>query len=84
MLFETTEMDVELVERGEELAEGGTFGELGEGVDVLREALAAVAELAVGPRHEGVSTRSPADISVFLPSTFPWGLTPWKKNVLNS
>ena len=47
-------MNVELVERGEELAEGGTFGELGEGVDVLREALSSVAELAVGTGDIGV------------------------------
>ena len=77
-------MYVERVKRGEKRAERGALGEDREGVHVLREALAAVAELAVGPRHEGVSTRSPADISVFLPSTFPWGLTPWRKNVLNS
>ena len=54
MLFDAAEVDVEFVERGEERAEGGAPGHLREGVDVLREALAAVAELAVGTGHVGV------------------------------
>lgn len=54
MLFEAAEVDVELVERGEELAEGRSFGEFGEGVDILRETLTTVAELAVGTGDVGV------------------------------
>ena len=54
MLFKSTEVDVELVERGEELAEGGVFGEFREGVHVLREALAAIAELAIWTWDIGV------------------------------
>ena len=48
------EVDVELVERGEERAERRAAGHLREGVDVLRKALAAVAALAVRPGHVGV------------------------------
>jgi len=51
MLLETAEVDVEIVERGKEGAEGGALGHLRKGVDVLRETLAAVAELAVGAGH---------------------------------
>lgn len=47
MLFKPTEVDVEVVERGEEFAEGTVFSELREGVDIFRETLAAVATLAV-------------------------------------
>ena len=47
-------MDVEVVERGEEFAEGTVFSELREGVDIFREALATVAALAVGTWHVGV------------------------------
>lgn len=54
MLLEPTEVDVELVERSKEFAEGAVLGELREGVDVLREALAAVAEFSIGTRHVGV------------------------------
>ena len=42
------------MERREERAEGGTGGHLREGVDVLREALAAVATFAVGAGDVGV------------------------------
>ena len=49
MFFNPTEMDVELVERGEERAQRRAFGHFREGVDVLRKALAAVAELAIEP-----------------------------------
>lgn len=35
MLFKLTEVDIQFVERGEELSEGAIFGELREGVDVL-------------------------------------------------
>ena len=54
MLFGATEVDVEFVEVLQEGAEGGAFGHLGEGVDILGEALAAIAVLAVGARNIGV------------------------------
>lgn len=54
MLFKPAEPDIELVERGDEFAKGKILGEGGEGVDVLGEALAAVAVFAVGTGHLGV------------------------------
>ncbi len=54
MLLEPTEVNIEFVERGEEFAEGAVFGELREGIDVFRKALAAVAEFSIGTRHVGV------------------------------
>ena len=42
------------MKRGEEPAERSPLRQLREGIDVLREALAAIAELAVRPRHVGV------------------------------
>ena len=46
-LFGAAKMDVEFVERGEERAERRALGHFRKGIDVLREALAAVTELAV-------------------------------------
>ena len=43
-LLHAAEVDVEVVERREECAEGSAGGHLREGVDVLREALAAAAD----------------------------------------
>ena len=54
VLFGAAEVDVEVVERREQRAERGAPRHLRKGVDVLRKALAAVAELAVGTRHVGV------------------------------
>lgn len=54
MLLKAPEMDVEFVERGEQGAERRARRQLREGVHVLREALAAVAALAVRPRNVGV------------------------------
>lgn len=54
MLLEPTEVDVEVVERGEEFAEGTVFSELREGVDIFREALATVAEFSIGTGDVGV------------------------------
>lgn len=54
MLFKSTEVDIEVVERGEEFAEGTVFSELREGVDIFRETLAAVATFAVGTGDVGV------------------------------
>ena len=54
MLFFATEMDVEFVEVLKQGAQGGAFGHLGEGVHILREALAAIAVLAVGAGDVGV------------------------------
>ena len=54
MFFDATEMHVELVEVLKEGAQGGALGHLGKSIDVLGEALAAVAQLAVGAGHVGV------------------------------
>ena len=54
MLFHPTEMHVELMQMLKQGAEGGAFGHLGEGVHILGEALAAIAQLAVGAGHVGV------------------------------
>lgn len=53
-LLHSPEMDVEFVERGEQGAERRARRQLREGVHVLREALAAVAALAVRTRNVGV------------------------------
>ena len=47
-------MNVEFVEGLQQSAEGCAFGHLGEGVHVLRETLAAVAQFAVGAGYIGV------------------------------
>ena len=54
MLLEAAEMDVELVKRRKKRPERLTRGQLREGIDILREALSAIAALAVGPRHDCV------------------------------
>lgn len=57
MLLEAAEVDVEFVERGEEFSERRSGCEFREGIHILREAFAAVAEFAVGTRHVGVHSR---------------------------
>ena len=47
MLLKTSEVYIELVQRLKESSERSASGHLGEGVDILREALATIAELAV-------------------------------------
>ena len=54
MLFHSPEMDIQFVQVLQQGAEGCTFGHLGEGIDILGEALAAIAELAVGAGDVGV------------------------------
>ena len=54
MLLHPTEMHIQLVQMFQQGAEGCAFGHLGEGVDILGEALASVAELAVGTGDVGV------------------------------
>ena len=54
MLLESTEVYVELVQRLKQLAERSACGHHGEGVDILREALAAIAELAIRTGDVGV------------------------------
>ena len=54
MFFGATEVDVEFVEVLQEGAEGGALRHLGEGVDILREALAAIAVLAIRAGDIGV------------------------------
>ena len=50
MLLFSTEMHVELMQ----MLRQGAFGYFGEGVNILGEALAAVATLAIGTGHIGV------------------------------
>ena len=54
VLLDTTEMYVEFVEVLQERAKGGAFGHFGKGVDILREAFAAIAELAIRSGDKGV------------------------------
>ena len=54
MLFEPTEVNIEFVKRGQELAKRAILSELCKGIDILREALAAVAALSVGAWNVGV------------------------------
>ena len=51
MLLHPTEMDVELVEVLKQGAEGGAFSHLGESIDILWKALAAIAVLAIRTRN---------------------------------
>ena len=54
MLLHPTEVNVQLMQVLKQGAQGGALGHLGEGVHILGEALAAVAQLAVGAGHVGV------------------------------
>ena len=54
MLLKTSEVYIELVQRLKESSERSASGHLGEGVDILREALATIAELAIRTRDIGV------------------------------
>ena len=54
MLLESTEVNVELVQRLKQLAERSALGHHSEGVDILREALASIAKLAIRTRDIGV------------------------------
>ena len=54
MLFHSPEMHIQLVQVLQQGSERRALGHLGKGVDILGEALATVAELAVGPRNVGV------------------------------
>ena len=54
MFFESTEVNVKFVKRFKEFAERGACGHHGEGVDILRETLATIAELTVRTRDVGV------------------------------
>ena len=54
MLLKSTEMDVEFMTGFKQLAERSACGHHGEGVDILREALAAIAELTIRTRDIGV------------------------------
>ena len=47
-------MNIEFMQRLKQLAERGACGLLCEGVDILREALATIAELAIRTRDVGV------------------------------
>ena len=54
MLLYPTEVHIQLVQVLQQGAEGCALGHLGEGVDILGEALATVAELAIGTRNVSV------------------------------
>ena len=54
MLLESTEVNVEFVEVLKESTERCTLGHLGEGIDILREALATITELAIRTGDKGV------------------------------
>ena len=54
MLLESTEVNIELMQWLKESAERGACGHLGESIDILREALATIAELAIRTRDVGV------------------------------
>ena len=54
MLLKASEMNVKFVQVFQKDSKGRAFGHLGKGVDILGEALATVAELAVGARDIGV------------------------------
>ena len=54
MLFHSPEMHIQLVQVLQEGAKGRALGHLGEGVDVLGEALSTIVELAVRTRDKGV------------------------------
>ena len=74
MLLNPTEMHVELMEVLKQRTQGRAFGHLGEGVHILGEALAAVAQLAVGAGHVGVRVVDVAreeDASVHLAPVGP-------------
>lgn len=54
MLLHPSEMDIQLVQVFQQGTERRTLGHLGKGVDILGEALATIAILAVGARYVGV------------------------------
>ena len=54
MLLKSTEMNIQLVKVLKECTERCALGHHGEGVDILREALATIAELTVRTRNIGV------------------------------
>ena len=54
MLLKTSEMNVEFMQGLKESAERCACGHLSESVDILREALATIAELAIRTRDVGV------------------------------
>ena len=54
MFLKSTEVNIQLMEWLKESAERSACGHLGEGVDILREALATIAELAVRTRDVSV------------------------------
>ena len=54
MLLESTEVNIELMEMLQQGSKRCALGHHGEGIDILREALATIAELAVRTRDVGV------------------------------
>ena len=54
MLLKSTEMHIEFMEMLQECTQRCTLGHHGEGIDILRETLATIAELAIRTRDVGV------------------------------
>ena len=54
MLLKSSEMYIELMERLKESAERSALGHHSEGIDILREALAPIAKLAIRTRDVGM------------------------------
>lgn len=54
MLFKSTEMNIQFMKMLKESTQRCALGHHGEGVDILREALATIAELAIRTRDVGV------------------------------
>ena len=54
MLLKSTEVYVQFMQMLKESTERCALGHHGEGIDILREALAAIAELAIRTRDIGV------------------------------
>lgn len=54
MLLKSAEMNIQFMHMLKECTERSALGHHGEGVDILREALATIAELAIRARDIGV------------------------------
>ena len=54
MLLKSTEVNIQFMQWLKQFAERSACGHLSEGIDILREALATIAELAIRTRDVGV------------------------------
>ena len=55
MLFDSTEMNIQLMKMLQKCSEWRSLGHLREGIDILREAFASITELTIRSRHIRVS-----------------------------